>query len=915
MARFLKRLFWLAVLAGIAWGALFLSSSAFAARWREFVIAELDQRGIHLDFSNLTVDPVRGLVARNVRVFNDAERKQLVAAVDRISLDFDLGKLLRKQVVIESLNLSQTKVALPIDPEHPDLAEVALEKLTARVFLMDDRLDVRRAEGEIGGVRLSVTGNVILPERENDPEKAKRAKERAMKRLAFIRENRQQIQSGLKWLERFQFAQKPLIAIEVNGDAEELQNLEAKLTLSAKGLGYGGYVCREVEARAEYSRGFVDLQELKLRDGLGSLEGSATWQTNGEEVSFRLTSSADIPGLASAFLSTDKLREAVFYEPPDLAVEGTWYVKGAKAAASFPLSVIGRLQCGRFTSRGEIFEGLAASFGVEPEGFYLREGLLRHKTGSLGFQTMFHEAHGLKYRATLKMDPHIFLPFFQRESTRELVNRFAFRENSGIFAMLEGAGPGQTFAGSKSRGRVELRDFAYRDVEFQSVTGELEIDGPRLTFKNVRGRRAEGEIEAKEVYVDDEHKWLRLTGVYSRLDPVAITSAFAKKTAQHITRYKLPGAGTEVAIAGIIGWRNPDLNDFHVSFRSVEGTGVYPLWGEEYVIARPAGELDFKKSNMLYDIKGQLFGRDMSAKGTVDLTPERTGYTVALRAGKFPYDVFGKELPFSDVIADVKGKGTDVSFDLKATVLGGKFAMDGVVDDRQKPSAYKGEIKLEAISFKQFASTYSPEYETDGDLTGHFNFTGRLDDDWKQLKGSGVLMIVNGNLYAIPVLGPLTPLLGKLLPKPIKGYNVAKEASCNFRVADGFAVTEDLEALTTTFRIVSKGSVDFIRDDIDFTAEARMRGLPGLVFLPVSRLLEYKGEGTIGDAKWKPRLFGLTGSDKEGDRRVPTEAELDAAARGAARDGEMPASGSDGAEPGSGGLKKPRLSPLGRPGK
>ena len=117
--------------------------------------------------------------------------------------------------------------------------------------------------------------------------------------------------------------------------------------------------------------------------------------------------------------------------------------------------------------------------------------------------------------------------------------------------------------------------------------------------------------------------------------------------------------------------------------------------------------------------------------------------------------------------------------------------------------------------------------------------------------------------------------------------------------------------------------MDFIRDDIDFTAEARVRGLPGLVFLPVSRLLEYKGEGTVGDAKWKPRLFGLTGSDKEGDRKAPTEAELDAAARGAARGSEMPAGGNTSAGSSNGnnsessgpGLKKPRLSPLGRPGK
>jgi len=158
MFRFLKRLTTLAILAGIVWGVLFLSSSAFASRWRQFVVEQLEGRGIYLDFTRLTIGPVRGLVARNVRVFNDAERKQLIAAVDGISLDFDLGKLLKKEVVIESLNLSQTSLSLPIDPEHPELAEVSLKNLTARVILMDDRLDVRKAEGELEGMRLSLTG-------------------------------------------------------------------------------------------------------------------------------------------------------------------------------------------------------------------------------------------------------------------------------------------------------------------------------------------------------------------------------------------------------------------------------------------------------------------------------------------------------------------------------------------------------------------------------------------------------------------------------------------------------------------------------------------------------------------------------------------------------------------------------------
>jgi hypothetical protein len=453
---------------------------------------------------------------------------------------------------------------------------------------------------------------------------------------------------------------------------------------------------------------------------------------------------------------------------------------------------------------------------------------------------------------------------------------------------------------------MELRDFAYKGVDFVSVSGAVEFEGPRQTFRDLVVQRTEGGAQAREVHVDDEFKWVRLTGVYSTLDPIAVLTAFSPKTAPIVERYKLPASGTEVGVAGVISWRNPDLNDYHVSFRALGGTGVYPLWGKDYLIRRPVGELGFKKHTMSYDVKGMLHDEPMSAKGTAVLQQGVTDYTVSLQTGVFPYPVFGERLPFREVRAEVRGKDRAVDFDVKAKVMGGGFAMKGVVDTSREPSAYRGEIKIDALSFKQFAQIYSPEYETEGDLTGHFNFTGRMEE-WKALKGGGVLIIVNGNLYAIPVLGPLTPLLGAMLPKPIGGYNVAKEANCTFKVADGFIVTEDMEALTSTFRIISKGAIDFIRDDIDFTAEVRVRGLPGIVFLPVSRLLEYKGEGTVGDPKWKPRLFGLTGSDKEGDRAAPTKAQLDAAVRDAESGIREKIE--------TGGEKSARPKPTGRPGR
>ncbi|HCN30798.1 MAG TPA: hypothetical protein DIT64_19165, partial [Verrucomicrobiales bacterium] len=106
-----------------------------------------------------------------------------------------------------------------------------------------------------------------------------------------------------------------------------------------------------------------------------------------------------------------------------------------------------------------------------------------------------------------------------------------------------------------------------------------------------------------------------------------------------------------------------------------------------------------------------------------------------------------------------------------------------------------------------------------------------------------------------------TPLLDSVLPGKIKDYNVATEANCTFQVAGGLVTTSNFEALTNLFKLASSGSINFIEDKVDLTAQVRVRGLPGIVFRPFSELLEYRGEGSIKNTQWSPSI--LKGTQRE----------------------------------------------------
>lgn len=842
-------LLFLLVLAGGA--AAYVQSEGFSQKWRRFVTEQFEQRGIYLTLDRLTLDPLEGLVARNIRVYLDKKRETLLADVDRLHLDLDYNNMFRKQAFLEAVDLRNADLVFPLDPEDPVSEKLSLKDVNARLFLVGDRIELSKAEGRLYGLQIHISGSVLRPETEGPPEPEAIVEERRRKRLAAIKARRALIIEAAKVLQHFESAEAPRLDIEVNGDMERMDEMSASFRLSARNLRHGPYLCEEIEASASYAGEQVDLDRLWVKDHLGELEASAVWPVGGSGVDFHVRSSADLPGLVSAVFQNEAMREVVFYDPPELVADGRLLLgKAVPEGAFLPVECVGRVEAKRFVSRGEVLDGFEAGFGLSPQGCYFRDVLLRHKTGTLGLQAMWNQQSGFRYKALIQLDPHIVLPFMQLKQTKEIIDRFDFTSDSGIFAEIEGEGPELRIDTCQNRGRAELHNFSYKGAPMKRVSANVAFSGPRHKYTNLEIEREEGRAVAKEVACDDEAHTVRLTGVVSDCDPVTLVNCFAPKTAEVIARYrfdKCPYAEAD----GLIG--RDGNSDIRVKFRS-EGTAHYVLWGEDYTVHRPVGDLIFSGPNLTYSVSGSVFGEPMECKGAADLRPEANDYTVNFRAGKFPYEIFGKPVPFNNLRTNVVCKAGIANFETQADMLDGRFRLKGRVDDNKKPMAYSGEIRIDAVSFTKFARIYSPKDDTEGDLTGILKFDGRFGD-WRSLKGSGSLTMLNGNLYAVPILGPLTPLLGAVLPRPIKGYNVAKEADCTFTIADGFVTTEDLEALTAVFRLVSKGKVDFLEDRIQFEAQAKFRGLPGLVFLPVSEILEYVGEGSVGDPLWRPRYF------------------------------------------------------------
>jgi len=93
LARTVLRLAIVFLLGGLAAGGWYLAKKGFSRNWRKKVVEELHKRGVEASVRRVTLDPFRGLIARDVRIYDYKRREKTFAVVSEISLDINYAAL------------------------------------------------------------------------------------------------------------------------------------------------------------------------------------------------------------------------------------------------------------------------------------------------------------------------------------------------------------------------------------------------------------------------------------------------------------------------------------------------------------------------------------------------------------------------------------------------------------------------------------------------------------------------------------------------------------------------------------------------------------------------------------------------------------------------------------------------------
>jgi hypothetical protein len=443
-------------------------------------------------------------------------------------------------------------------------------------------------------------------------------------------------------------------------------------------------------------------------------------------------------------------------------------------------------------------------------------------------------------------------------------------------------------------GHAAFGQFTYKKVPFSDLTADFSWDGERTFVRELRVRHQTGQLRAD---LFDAPSDFRLN-VESTMSPDAVRPLVSVEVDQFLREWqwqrspaiRMAIRGTDrnpaswqgdgTLVLGRTRFRGTWMNGANARIRFADGA----ITCEDLHVTRDEGSgsgsftYDFKKHEVrLSNIRSSLtpaeaiFWIDPKTWKTVVPYKFRHPPNVSatgvyqFRGGKnthleikvdgasgMDYVFLGKTLPFDRVSARLLFTNDRLQItDVRADILAGTLHGNTDISLARNDPKYRATLSVSDINFPRLTDLYYNYKTAQGLLRGTYEFTG-LGSDWRTMRGNGKVEVSNGDVFAIPIFGPLSGILNKIVPG--SGYSIARKASAEFKVENGIIHTEDFEAAGALFSMLGHGDIHFLDDKLDFNLRLDMRG-PGLLLTPMYKLFEYAGTGSLKKPDWHPKRF------------------------------------------------------------
>jgi len=786
--------------------------------WRTEIEKALDRQGLHADIAGLRYWPLQGIEADEVTVYADASRKRVIARVREVIVDLDRTKLARGDFRVERLDLKGGSLALPVDPDDPNSKVLEVKNASGRIRMPGGRrLEIMNARGDVSGIRLEFEALMMgyrqrLSAKDMDNAEAQIYRKKLLARVIGLLE---------PW--NFDPQKPPVIRIRVEGDLDDPKSVRAVLSLKSEGLQRGGIALSRIEARGEMRGRLLVLESLDIEDGSGGLHGRMEYDIATRSGRFNARSNLELPVLLREFEGGKILEKVSFQSRPELTAHGKFQWP-ENAPPTF--HVMGHLNAENVRFAGHSAARVESDVSWDGINMFLDNIVASRPDGNLRARVLVQPGL-VRYEASTDLRFGVWKGFFDNAPLGKVLADFADRDDTQVAAHVEGRFNPRDPHDWATTGTASATHMSYRGTPFTQARvkmdlnhdfldftdGSVEFDYTNYAMRKAHGGPMTGKAKVDRVRYNREPSTLTLEGIQGSFWPAPVLRMFLPSVADHLEDYRFHKT-PELSGSGTIGlFSGGPKTDFRIR-GSTPGEVSYEFAGTDLLLSGLSTGVRVKPDRTeVRDLNFQLFDGPM--RGQFDILPEAGGQRV------------------------------------------------------------KGELDWTRLSLPELSTACGFDKQAKGLVTG------RIDFDHKGkaasgLNGEGLIALEEGELFSVPIFGPLSPVLSVVLNRKT-GFQEARDAFCTFGIKEGVLRTTDFQTGTPSLVFTGDATADLNRKTLDMTIRMNARGLLGIITLPLKPfygLFQFRGTGPMREPKWDNVMFTSPPEDEHEKLLEPPKAKL-----------------------------------------
>ncbi|MGC1322878.1 MAG: hypothetical protein WA849_11905, partial [Candidatus Udaeobacter sp.] len=614
------RLAILAAIVAIFGGGYYLARRGFGREWRYRVVEELHKRGVEAQIGRLTLDPFRGLVAKNVRIFDYRNRENTLGLISEVSLDINYAALIHHEPFLNALDVRDAQITFPIQTAEGKASRPQLTNLRAHIYFPPEQIYVSQAEGTFCGIRLSARGQLI--KRADYQPSASITPEAWQQRLSLA-------QRVVTELQKFSFpAGPPSLQLKFSGDMAEPENARVEATLRGERLQRGNYEINNLSAAAEWNNQRLDIAHCEWSDGKGVFAGRGDWNRENNTAKFQIHSTLNLKGFLDAFGVGKPMADVEFHSPPLLEITGSIKL----AAEQFHPSMIGHVAFGEFTYKKVPFSELSADFSWDGERTLVRELRVRHQTGQLRAD-LFDAPNDFRINLESTISPEAVRALVPAQ-TNEFLREWQWQRSPAIRMVIRSTDRNpESWQGD---GTIVLGRTRFRGTWMNAANVRIHFADGALTCEDIQVTRDEGTGSGSFTYDFKKHE-VRISNIRSSLYPAEVIFWIDPKTSKTVVPYKFRRPPNVLA-SGVYQFRGGKNTRLEIKVDGASGMD-YVFLGKTLPFDRVSARLLFTNDRLqIGDVHGDLLAGTLRGNADISLARNDPRYraTVSVSEINFP---------------------------------------------------------------------------------------------------------------------------------------------------------------------------------------------------------------------------------------------------------------------------------------